>query len=125
MPPMCGADTCGSPLVGEHCCTAAEDVGAGVAVVAGRCGARFGALVPGLAESCVELRQPGTLDTRCPARAVGSGVEPGCCMFNGVCGTFNEAADLGCQRVLMSGSSIVACGVSELDAGEPDASERR
>lgn len=110
-PPMCGVSTCGSPLVGKHCCTEAD-----------RCGVDLGAIVSGLMGECVELRQAGELDGRCPPRRVGSVVEPGCCMAEGVCGTLNRAIDLGCQRVLASSEPRVTCGPSRLDAGDgPDA----
>jgi len=121
-PPMCRAATCGSPLVGDHCCTRAQDVAAGVAMFADRCGADLGSVVSALAGDCVELRQAGELDRRCPPRRVAGLLESGCCMPEGVCGTLNQAVDLGCQRVLAGGGPLVACNPSSIDAGdEPDA----
>lgn len=116
-PPMCGASTCGSPLAGEHCCTRTQDITAGVATVAGRCGVDLGSVVPALLGDCAELRQAGELDADCPPRRVGRLLELGCCMPEGVCGTWNESVDLGCQRVLSSGESRLTCGGSAADAG--------
>lgn len=115
--PRCGASTCGSPLVGEHCCTRDQDITAGVAAVASRCGVDLGTLVPALVGGCVELRQVGELDADCPPRRVGTRLELGCCMPDGACGTLNQSLDLGCQRVLSSGEPRLMCGDSAADAG--------
>lgn len=122
-PPMCAsAAVCGSPLAGQACCTRASDVDRGTALAVGMCGAELGELVPALDGQCVQLRQPGTLDSKCPARQVGNLTEPGCCTSAGACGTWNEAAGLGCQRLLSPGGAVVACGVAPIDAGaEADA----
>jgi hypothetical protein len=119
--PVCGAQQCGSPLVGEHCCTAGADVERGAADRSDRCGADLSAIIDALAGTCVELRRPGTLDDQCPPRAVGSALEPGCCLADGTCGTVNAAADLGCQRVIGSDAAPIACGANGGDGGQPDA----
>lgn len=124
--PTCGASRCGSPLVGSHCCTSARDVTAGVAGVTARCGADLGELIPELAGACVELRRAGDLDNACPSQwrgsARGGTLEPGCCTRQGVCGTFNAAADLGCQTALSSSLVPAACsGSTTVDAGTLDA----
>lgn len=116
--PMCGSHHCGSPLVGEPCCTTAADVSAGVAVMSGHCGASLESVVSALAGQCVQLRQPGSLDVRCPGRAIGGQLEPGCCTSLGVCGTWNAAADLGCQRLFDSDRAPMACSPSGVDAGD-------
>ena len=117
-PPMCGTSTCGSPLVGEHCCTRRQDVVAGLAVEIAHCGVDLGSPVPRLVGVCVELRQPGALDVSCPPRSVGTSLERGCCMPDGVCGTLNESLDLGCQRALSGSEPPLACGRVSLDAGD-------
>lgn len=121
-PPMCGSSSCGSPLVGEHCCTEASDVLARAAQLAGRCGADLSAIESDLSGRCVELRQPGTRDDQCPPRTTDTAVELGCCTPDGFCGTLNQAAFLGCQRVLSGDSAPRSCGSKGTDAGtEPDA----
>lgn len=119
--PTCGVQSCGSPLVGEHCCTARADVEGGAADHADRCGADLSAIAAELAGTCVELRRPGTVDDQCPPRAIGMSLEPGCCMPDGTCGTLNVAADLGCQRVFGNGASPIACGFVSADGGQLDA----
>lgn len=116
--PTCGVSTCGSPLVGDVCCTRREDISSGVASAVDRCGVDLSAMMPALLGDCVELRQPGDLDDRCPARLVGSALEPGCCMPSGFCGSLNQTVDLGCQRVLGGSEPLIACGPSMLDAGD-------
>lgn len=101
---------CGSPLVGSHCCTSTRDVTAGVAGVEARCGADLGDLIPELAGACIELRRAGDLDPACPSERRQSVLEPGCCTSQGVCGTRNSAADLGCQTALSAALLPVACG---------------
>lgn len=115
--PTCGAQQCGSPVVGAHCCTETADVTAGLADATSRCGTDLAAIVTGLANTCVELRRSGTRDDQCPPRAVGTALELGCCTAAGVCGTLNVAADLGCQRALLSEEPVVACGFVASDSG--------
>jgi hypothetical protein len=119
--PMCGAAHCGSPLVGAHCCTVQADVGRGAADDSQRCGADLGAIIESLADTCVQLRRPGTLDDQCPPRAVGSALEPGCCLSDGTCGTLNTAAELGCQRVVGGDATPILCTLESADGGQPDA----
>lgn len=112
---------CGSPLVGSHCCTSALDVLAGAAGMRGRCGTELGALIPDLAGTCIELRRAGDLDTACPSQRRESGLEPGCCTRQGICGTLNAAADLGCQTALSFSLVPVTCsGPATIDAGMLD-----
>lgn len=101
---LCGTRACEpSPLGTPGCCTEPgaavpgdplETTGRGP----GLCGTDVGALIPSLAGTCLQLNQPGTVDSECPAQQpLGGGTTmPGCCTDEGFCGGFESIIGFGC-----------------------------
>jgi hypothetical protein len=119
----CGAQTCtASPLGTPGCCT---QPGTGVSgdplEITGRspglCGTDVGALIPSLSGTCVQLDQPGAIDSECPAVAPlrGGARMPGCCTDEGYCGALETAVGFGCFYA--TGRKGRACTPDDSDAG--------
>lgn len=90
------------------CLTTPGDVSAGVALEAERCGLSKSDASDA---ACIELDQPGTLDTRCPPVATDNELSrPGCCTATGQCG--------GMETTLGWGCILEAQAVSGTDCGD-------
>lgn len=101
---LCGTRACQkSPLGTPGCCTrpgagvpgdALEATGRGP----GLCGTDVGTLIPALAGTCVQLDQPGTIDSECPAQQPlrGGTRMAGCCTDEGFCGGLETIIGFGC-----------------------------
>jgi len=57
---------------------------------------RCGLVLPNLGPQCVELNQPGTVDSECPPLEGPSFNLPGCCRPEGHCGVLESVLPLGC-----------------------------
>jgi hypothetical protein len=100
----CGGERCPrSRIQAVGCCTHA---GAGMPghrlENTGRapdlCGSEIGMVFPALAGICIQLDQPGEIDSECPAQQqLGGGViMAGCCTDEGYCGSLETVAGFGC-----------------------------
>jgi hypothetical protein len=101
---LCGVMACEPSSLGTPgCCTRPgtgvpghplENIGRGP----GLCGTDVGALVPSLTGTCLELDQPGEIDSECPAQAPlrGGTRMPGCCTDEGFCGGLETLIGFGC-----------------------------
>ena len=73
-------------------CAPAPRSTTGCCTAEGKCGL----VLPNISLQCVELNQPGTLDSECPPlEAPGFGL-PGCCRPDGRCGVLETVLPLGC-----------------------------
>lgn len=117
---ICGGSVC-SPRLTPACCTTAGTGERGNKLeVAGReanlCGTDLGKYAPALVGICLQLNQPGVLDTSCPdvpSPTPGQATMKGCCTDQGYCGAMEAALPLGCEY---SGKRGKGCG-KNADAG--------
>lgn len=97
--PTCDPDECPMPALGAKCCTT-DETGAEPGDPLGRgpglCGTDLGAVVPSLAGRCLQIEQPGEESDECE-EVMGASLEPGCCTDEGMCGSVNVSAGLGCH----------------------------
>ena len=122
----CRGDVC-RPLFGVACCTV-EGTGqadAGSLAVAGReagkCGVNLGQYSDAIAGICLQLNQPGKVDSECPD-IPGAGAIPaekGCCTDQGFCGGYEPNLPLGCSYA--GGKVGKPCGAT--DAGTRDSGD--
>ncbi len=84
-----------APRSTTNCCTES-----------GRCGL----VLPNIGQQCVELNQPGTLDSECPDFE-GPGFRfPGCCRPEGHCGVLESVLPLGCiAREALAPDASASC----------------
>lgn len=90
----CDACPAQNPQLAVSCCTGQADVDAYRAVTAGVCGLDMSPIgFPG----CVQLNQPGELDSNCPEVNLGGPSPlPGCCTPAGHCGAMDTFMGMGC-----------------------------
>lgn len=120
----CGGSPC-APQYTPACCTVTGTGVAGdklefVGRAADKCGTDLSQYSDAIAGICLQLDQPGTLDTSCPdVASVTPGQPPtkGCCTDQGYCGSFEGFLPLGCSY---AGARGKPCGAGK-DAGAGDA----
>jgi hypothetical protein len=115
--------------LGTACCTRAgtgrrghqlENVGR----AAGLCGTDLSVIVPSLAGICLQIDQPGELDSVCPAQVSieGGAARPGCCSDEGFCGSEDPVVPLGCFYA--TGLKGRRCGTADAGAVDGDSGSR-
>ncbi len=129
---MCGGVPC-TPAITPACCTG---VGTGVPgnklEFGGRepnvCGTDLSQYSANLEGICLQLNQPGTLDTSCPDGAsptAGGASLKGCCTDRGFCGVYEGALPLGCEYPGKRGKPCGKLSDAGADAKAGDASKDR
>jgi hypothetical protein len=79
---------------------------AGCCTAEGRCGL----ILPNPSPQCVELNQPGSLDSECPSLEAPGFNLPGCCRPDGRCGVFESVLPLGCiSRDALTPDASTSC----------------
>ena len=78
-------------VVGGRCPTPPRST-SGCCTEAGKCGL----VLPNVGPECVELNQPGTVDSECPSLEAPGFSFPGCCRPDGNCGVLESVLPLGC-----------------------------